>query len=257
MSDTEGFVSGLPCWIDTSVETSELRQGLIDFYGSLMGWTFDVGPENTGFYSMGNHDGKPVLGIGQQGGGAGHWVVYFSTDDIAASAALATVLGGQVFAGPMQVMDIGHLALVMDPAGAVHGLWQPLNFAGFGVIHEPNAPGWFDHYSEQPEAAATYYSGLLGHPVMAQEPGMRILHRGDQWFASISEGDCSVVPPHWTPIFVVASLAETRARAQQLGAEIVVEEMPVPGSALSVLRDPVVGAHFTVMAHGGGENPGQ
>lgn len=49
---------------------------------------------------------------------------------------------------PMQVMDVGWMALVLDPTGAVHGFWQPNTFSGFEVVYEPNSLGWFDHVSE-------------------------------------------------------------------------------------------------------------
>ena len=43
--------------------------------------------------------------------------------------------------GPMEVPGAGIMALVTDPTGAVHGLWQAREFQGFGVAYEPNATG--------------------------------------------------------------------------------------------------------------------
>ena len=59
-------------------------------------------------------------------------VPYFATDDINAAAAKAAELGGTVFMGPMVVPEAGTMALVSDPTGAVHGLWQ----AGLGRDRE-------------------------------------------------------------------------------------------------------------------------
>jgi len=62
-------------------------------------------------------------------------VPYFLTDDISASAETAAELGATVFMGPMEVPGAGIMALVTDPTGAVHGLWQEGEFKGFGVAY--------------------------------------------------------------------------------------------------------------------------
>lgn len=244
---------GMPCWIDASVNTTEQREGLIDFYSSLFGWTFDVNTPETGFYSIARHNGKAVLGIGEQPDGQGRWVTYFSTADIGRAVGRAKENGAQVFFPPMQVMDVGWMALVLDPTGAVHGLWQPITFAGFEVVYEPNAPGWFDHVSEDTERAAKYYENVLSHGIEADsQESMTILRRGEQWFASLSREERSNQPPQWTPVFVVDSLDRVKNRVRELGGTIVVEEMPVPGSSISIFQDPIVGTYVTVM--GAGDN---
>lgn len=242
---------GMPCWIDASVSNSEQREGLIEFYSALFGWTFDVNTPETGFYSIARHDGKAVLGIGEQAEGRGSWVTYFSTSDIAQSVEAIPANGGQVFFPPMQVMDVGWMALAMDPTGAVHGLWQPITFPGFEAMYEPNTPGWFDHVSEDSPRAAKYYEKILGSSFMVSaEEGMGILRRGEQWVASFTELDGDDKSAQWTPVFVVDSLERIRGRVRELGGKVIVEEMPVPGSAISIIQDPIVGNLVTVMQSG-------
>ena len=246
---------GLPCWVDASVSTSIQRQGLIDFYSQLFGWSFDVNSPETGSYSIARHNGRAVLGIGEQPDGRGSWVTYFSTSDIERTAERARDNGGSVFFPPMQVMDVGWMALVLDPTGAVHGLWQPITFAGFEVVHEPNSLGWFDHVSEDIQSAAKYYERVLGNGIESDfQEGMAILRRGEEWFASLTHEVGTEQLPQWTPVFVVDSLERTKRRVRELGGAITVEEMPVPGSAISVFQDPVVGNYITVMK--AGENSG-
>lgn len=242
---------GMPCWIDASVSTPAQRQGLIDFYSALFGWTFDVNTPETGFYSIARHGGKAVLGIGEQPDGRGEWVTYFSTSDIDRTIERVKANGGQVFFPPMQVMDVGWMALVMDPTGAVHGLWQPITFSGFEVVYEPNAPGWFDHVSEDTQSAAKYYENILSNGIQADpQEGMTILRRGEQWFASLTRLDSADKSPQWTPVFLVDSLERVRNHVRELGGTVVVEEMPVPGSAISIFQDPVIGTYVTVMQAG-------
>jgi predicted enzyme related to lactoylglutathione lyase len=88
-------LEGMPCWIDASVSTSAEREGLIDFYGALFGWTFDVGAPVTGFYSIARHDGSAVLGIGEQSDGQGRWVTYFSTPNIETAISRAKEYGSR------------------------------------------------------------------------------------------------------------------------------------------------------------------
>lgn len=245
---------GMPCWIDASVSTSAEREGLIDFYSALFGWTFDVDAPETGFYSIARHRGKAVLGIGEQPDGQGRWITYFSTSDIERTIERVRANGGQVFFPPMQVMDVGWMALALDPTGAVHGLWQPITFQGFEVVYEPNAPGWFDHVSEDTQSAAKYYENILSNGIESDsQESMTILRRGEQWFASFTHEDGANQAPQWTPVFVVDSLNRVRTRVRELGGKVVVEEMPVPGSAISIFQDPIVGTYVTVMR--AGEDP--
>lgn len=242
---------GMPCWVDTSVSTSLQRQGLIDFYSALFGWEFDVNAPETGFYSIARNKGKAVLGIGEQPGGQGQWVTYFSTSDIERTAERVKDNGGNVFVPPMQVMDVGWMALVMDPTGAVHGLWQPITFPGFEVVYEPNSLGWFDHVSEDAQKAAKYYENVLGNGIEPDsQENMTILRRGEQWFASLTQEESANQPPQWTPVFVVESLDRTKEQVKELGGTIVIDEIAVPGSAISIFQDPVVGSHVTVMRAG-------
>jgi predicted enzyme related to lactoylglutathione lyase len=246
--------NGIPNWIDVMVETTEQREALMKFYTSLYGWTWDVGTEMMGYYSIASHNGDPVFGLGQGPGGQGSMIPYFATDDIAASAATVAELGGNVFMGPMEVPGAGTMALVSDPTGAVHGLWQAGDFAGFGVAFEAGAPGWFDHASDEPDKAAAYYVGLTGHSLIEPAPGMQVLAAGEQWFASISQNQVPERPwSQWNSLYVVDALEETRNKVRELGGTILIEEMPVPGSAISVFVEPVMKTTVTIMGAGNHE----
>jgi hypothetical protein len=178
-------------------------------------------------------------------------VPYFYTDDINTSAATAASLGATVFMGPMEVPGAGVMALITDPTGAVHGLWQAREFQGFGVAYEPNAPGWFDHASNDPDAAAAYYSTLTGHTVIEPSPGMKVLNVGEQWFASVSQNQITERPAaQWNSIYVVNTLEAARDKIRELGGTIVLEEMPVPGSSISVFVEPVMNTVVTIMGAG-------
>ena len=233
------------------VETTEQREALMKFYSSLYGWTWDVGDEQMGHYSMANLDGAPVMGMGQGPGGAGAMVPYFLTDDINASTATVAELGGTVIMGPMEVPGAGIMTLATDPTGAMHGLWQAREFEGFGAAYEPGAAGWWDHASNDPDAAVAYYTALTGHTVIEPSPGMKVLNVGEQWFASLSQNQVPERPQaQWNSIYVVESLEAARNKIRELGGTIVLEEMPVPGSAICVFIEPVMNTAVTIMGAG-------
>jgi predicted enzyme related to lactoylglutathione lyase len=154
--------------------------------------------------------------------------------------------------GPMAVMEAGAMALVLDPTGAVHGLWQPGQMTGFGRIYEVGSPGWFDHASGDPAGAGKYYSELLAMTLGEPEPGMSVLMNGEQWFASVSADQVPDRAPQWNAIYIVDSLDRARDDAVRLGATVVLHEMPVPGSAISVFDEPVCHTSITVMRAGQG-----
>ena len=233
------------------VETTEQREALMKFYSSLYGWTWDVGDEQMGHYSMANLDGAPVMGMGQGPGGAGAMVPYFLTDDINASTATVAELGGTVIMGPMEVPGAGIMTLATDPTGAMHGLWQAREFEGFGAAYEPGAAGWWDHASNDPDAAVAYYTALTGHTVIEPSPGMKVLNVGEQWFASVSQNQVPERPQaQWNSIYVVDTLEAARNKNRELGGTIVLEEMPVPGSAICVFIEPVMNTAVTIMGAG-------
>jgi uncharacterized protein len=250
MPQISSHKSGMPCWVDVMVETTEQRRGLMAFYNALFGWTYDEGGEEMGHYTIASLAGQAVLGIGQGPGAEGKLVTYFATQDIEASAAAASSLGAKVFMGPMDVTDVGKMALVVDPVGAVHGLWQAGSFAGFGVVYEPGSAGWFDHNSNDPAAAASYYQALTAMSLTEPEPGMRVLQDGDQWFASVSQDQMGGRPAQWNPIYIADSLERIRSTVRAQGGTVVLEEMPVPGSAITVFAEPVMNTMVTVMQAG-------
>ena len=240
---------GVPAWVDVVVETPEQHEQLRAFLSSLFDWSWTLGEPESGHYAYALHDGAPVMGLSVHEGARGEMTTYFATDDVAASLTRAEQLGARVSLPVTPIMELGTMALLVDPTGATVGLWQPGTFSGFGAAFEVNSPGWFDHVSPDPEGAAHFYSSLTGHTTASPEEGMRVLQRGDRWFASLSLAPRDV-SARWNPVMVVDSLARVREAVPRRGGTILVDEVPVPGSALCVFTEPVNGTAITVMASG-------
>jgi hypothetical protein len=98
------------------------------FYQSLFDWQLDdvdVGGGMT--YTM--------IAVGEGTGGGmmkqmipnapSGWLAYVGVDDIHAATDKARSLGANVIRDVMEVMDAGWLSIIIDPTGAMLGLWQP------------------------------------------------------------------------------------------------------------------------------------
>jgi predicted enzyme related to lactoylglutathione lyase len=80
---------------------------------------------------------------------------------------------------------------------------------------------------------------------------MQVLTAGEQWFASFSQNQIPERPgAQWNSIYVVETLEAARNKIRELGGTIVLEEMPVPGSAISVFVEPVMNTAVTIMGAG-------
>jgi hypothetical protein len=249
MTTLTSFDEGMPCWVDVMVATQEQHHDKRAFLSALFDWTWQEGGAETGHYAFALSNGHPVLGLGITDDGNGAATTYFSTKDIEAAITRATELGASVIVPAMQVMDLGWMAILVDPVGASYGLWQPGSFQGFGVAFEENAPGWFDQVSLDPERASEFYAALSGHDVTSPAPEMRVLQNDEQWYASLSHSPTGEAP-QWKPIYVVDSLERIHELVPRHGGTILIKEMPVPGSAICTFSEPVNGTLMTVMRGG-------
>lgn len=96
------------------------------FYGKLFDWTLEDVPIGDLDYTM------IKVGKGTGGGmmkqlipGAGSaWLPYVEVQDIKAATKRAEGLGAKVMKDVTEVSDMGWLSIIVDPTGAMLGLWQ-------------------------------------------------------------------------------------------------------------------------------------
>jgi hypothetical protein len=97
------------------------------FYGELFDWKLDETPMPEGTYTL------IRVGEGTGGGIMKHpmpgapstWLAYVLVDDLAAATAKAASLGANVIKNVTEVTGAGSFSIIMDPTGAVLGLWEP------------------------------------------------------------------------------------------------------------------------------------
>ena len=119
----------------------------------------------TGGYSVAELNGRGVAGIGPKMSPAQAptmWMTYLATADADATAAKIKGAGGQLVTEPTDVMDAGRMAVAVDAAGAVFGIWQAGAFPGAQIVNEPGAMVWNEQMSHDFEASKAFYAAVFG-----------------------------------------------------------------------------------------------
>ena len=116
-------------WTDLTVSNAEEVRS---FYQAVVGWS-STPVEMDGYndYCMTSPpDGKVAAGIcharGSNASLPAQWLIYITVADLEQSLKACRSGGGKVLAGPREMTDHGHVAIIQDPAGAVAALFQPL-----------------------------------------------------------------------------------------------------------------------------------
>jgi predicted enzyme related to lactoylglutathione lyase len=215
---------GTPCWVDAMVPD---RKRAMDFYGALLGWHFEEGTEETGFYTVASLDGRTVAGLMQSMPGQEEmpavWTAYLATSDVDKTVEAIAEAGGKVVSPAMDVMTLGRMAIAEDPAGAVFGLWQAGDHTGFQLANAAGAVTWNEAMSRDYEAAKAFYTKVFGYVVddmSAQGFSYATLAVGGNvvgGIGALSEDVPAEVPAHWSSYFAVPDTDAAVARVVELG----------------------------------------
>jgi uncharacterized protein len=245
--------SGTPCWIDLGVaDVAKARA----FYSALFGWQIEEGPPEAGGYSTCMLDGKAVAGIGPEmspDGDPPAWTTYLATDDADDTAGKIREAGGQLAAEPFDVMDIGRMAVAVDPGGAGFGLWQAKLHTGIGRANEPGTLIWNENMSRAYDANKDFYRAVFGYDYGDMSSGdfhYATLDLDGNTVGGIGEIGADFpaeVPAHWMSYFAVEDADAAAAKAAELGGSVMRPAWDTPYGRMAILTDDQ-GAVFAVMS---------
>ena len=256
MTRMTSYAPGTFSWVELG--TTDLSAAM-SFYGTLFEWKTDEQPAGEGVrYALGTIDSQKVAGLYQltaqqvAHGLPPHWLSYLAVEDAAATVERATSLGGTVVAPAMDVQDLGRMAVIQDPSGAMVALWQARAHAGSGLVNEAGALTWNELATRQTDAVATFYCDLFGWTSEAREMGPVL-------YTTFANADGPVggmlqmteawgqIPPHWMVYFAVSDCDEAARLAADLGGVVPVPPTDLPDiGRFALVQDPQ-GATFSML----------
>lgn len=259
MGDRTSYAPGTFSWVDLGTTDPD---SVKSFYGDLFGWTCEDQPiPGGGSYTMCRIDGADVAALSLQRdeersqGIPPHWNNYVTVEDLEASAAKISELGGSVVLPPFDVLDAGRMAVAADPQGAVFMMWTPKNHIGAGLVNEVGALCWNELSTKDAADATDFYSSLFGWASEEFDGGaytvIRVGDRSNGGIRPLGEPEQQHgVPPNWMPYFAVESSDESASKAAELGGTVMAGPMDVPisdQSRIAVIAD-TQGAAFGVFS---------
>ena len=200
-------------------------------------------------------NGVPVAGAGPivMEGQPPAWTTYISVTDADQAVAKVKAAGGTVFVEPMDVLDVGRMAVFADPTGAAAAVWQPRRHIGAGLVNEPGALVWNELSTRDTAAAAAFYTEVFGWEAASSDvTGMAYTEwrLGGEVVGGMMAMPPDVppeVPAYWLTYFGTADCDATVAAATGDGAALIVGPIDIPIGRFAVLADPA-GAMFAVVA---------
>jgi predicted enzyme related to lactoylglutathione lyase len=273
MPERDGYIPGVPCWIDTSQPDPEAA---VAFYSGLFGWEFEdvMPPDSPGKYFTARLRGGDVAAVGSIPEGAPRaamWNTYIWVESADETASEVLDAGGKALMEPFDVMDAGRMAVFADPEGAMFCVWQPKEHKGARIVNEAGSLNFNGLNTRDVEGAKSFYGSVFGWRTLTLEGGAEMwilpgygdhLEQGspglrkqmaemgapagfEDVVASINPigDDQPDVPAHWTVTFAVDDADATAARATELGGKVVVPPFDAPWVRMTVIAD-AKGASF-------------
>lgn len=256
MTEHSSHAPGTPSWVDLSASDVDAAK---DFYTGLFGWEIEDQFDGDGnrIYAMARLDGKAVAGLGPIPPGIempSVWNTYVASSDVEATAAAVEAAGGQVVMAPMQVMDSGKMAVFTDPTGAAFSVWEAQGHIGSELGNIANTHSWNELMSRDLQSAQAFYQEVFGWKYDVQQMPNGEYHviaggenGGLGGMMDMPAEVPEMVPSHWGVYFTVDDLDASVAKVQELGGQVVMPAMEMPGvGKMSTVHD-CCNAPFTLM----------
>ena len=112
-------------FVHVELNTTDVEEAKA-FYGKLFAWEFEDAPMPDFTYTMIKVGEGTGGGMMRQliPGASSAWLPYVEVEDIRAATRKARSLGAQIMKDVTPVMEMGWLSILVDPTGAMLGLWQ-------------------------------------------------------------------------------------------------------------------------------------
>ena len=274
MPDRDGYIPGVPCWVDTSQPDPEAA---VRFYSELFGWQFEdvMPPGSEGRYLTARIRDRDVAAVGSIPEGAPQvatWNTYVWVDSADETAAKVRDAGGTVVMEPFDIMKAGRMGVFADPEGAVFMVWQANEHRGSRIVNEHGSVNFNDLNTRDVAGAKAFYGAVFGWKTLEipggfmgwtlpgygdhlerDNPGLRERTAGvgaPEEFVDVVAtivpiaDDQPDTPAHWNVTFAVDDADAIAKAASELGGKLIVPPLDAPWVRMTVIADPQ-GATFT------------
>jgi predicted enzyme related to lactoylglutathione lyase len=268
MPERDGYIPGVPCWVDTSQPDPEAA---VDFYGGLFGWEFEdtMPPGAEGHYFIARLHGGDAAAVASIPEGAppiAAWNTYVWVDDADETASKVRDAGGSVVVEPYDVAEAGRMAHFTDPEGAAFRVQQAKKHRGAQVVNEHGSLNFNGLNTRDAEGAKSFYGSVFGWTTLALDSGAAMwtlpgygdyLERDnpdlrkqmaesgapagfEDAVASINPipDDQPDTPAHWSVTFAVDDADAAAAKATELGGKVIVPPFDAPWVRMTIVGDP-------------------
>jgi predicted enzyme related to lactoylglutathione lyase len=190
MPERDGYIPGVPCWVDATEPDPEAA---LDFYGGLLGWTFEnaapPGSEGSYLFARCETTGWSLFDTsrGSRGGVVGaigsiplagpptaRWNTYVWVDSADETASKVLEAGGDVVVEPFDFIGAARMAFFTDPEGAAFGVWEPQGHRGARVVNDPGSLNFNGLNTRDLERARSFYGSVFGWRTLTIDGGLEM-----------------------------------------------------------------------------------
>jgi uncharacterized protein len=235
------------------------------FYTKVVGWGTEVFPSPKMRYDLWTRKGGVAIGglmelpeEPRKAGMSPHWLVYLGTPGVDRTLSQARDLGASLLMGPMDVPDVGRIAVLQDPQGATFALYQPADAPTAEAPPKPGDFSWHELATSDPVAAFAFYSELFGWvKTSAMDMGPAGIYqmygrRSDAPLGGIYSKPSEMRGPSaWLPYAMVPDLGAATRQIRARGGSVVNGPMEVPGGDWIVVGIDAQGAMFALHQRAG------
>jgi predicted enzyme related to lactoylglutathione lyase len=242
----EKYEPGMFCWIELATSDGAASKS---FYSSVFGWTInDIPMPDGSTYTILEIDGHTLGALYQNKEQPPAWNSYVNVTSVDESTQRAQESGAKIIAPPFDVMDVGRMSVIADPAGASLCLWQAGKTIGAAVRGDVNTLCWNELMTPDIETAREFYKGLFGWnlKVTPEYTEISVGTTGVGGMMHITP-EMQGMPTAWTPYICVADADATVEKIKSNGGKVYMGPHEIPNvGRFAVCADPQ-GAMFNII----------
>jgi uncharacterized protein len=187
MPERDGYIPGVPCWVDASEPDPEAAA---DFYGGLFGWEFEdvMPPSSEGRYFIARGEARgwsvfdtsgdlrrgdvaAIRSIPEAAPPTATWNTYFWVDSAEEAASNVRDAGGDLVMDPFDLMEASRVAVFTDPEGAAFCVWEAKEHKGARLVNDPGSLNFNGLNTRDARGARAFYGSLFGWQTLAPDGG--------------------------------------------------------------------------------------